>query len=134
MTCYKVTTERDPLKLRSECDTTNSQNIIAKMPIGTIVSENLVLNAQSGWVAVNYGSQSGFASRSYLTLCDEKGNLLEPIQNDSNRSKNNSTKDSTVVIVDREENQTTTSGEGVSKVMIAGVASVSIGALLYLFL
>lgn len=71
---YKVTTEKDPLRLRSEASTATDDNIIAKMPKGTVVEE--VIGAgltPSGWKCVKYNGKTGYASSTYLTPCSPEG-------------------------------------------------------------
>ena len=125
-TYYKVTTQKDALMLRKECST--SSTILAKMPKGTIVTQNFVLNASAGWIAVDYQGTTGFASASYLTLCNEKGELLE--------NKDEVQKRSNGIIIHDEGNQNGEAPEetsGVNKTLIAGIAVAAIGALAVIF-
>lgn len=74
---YKVTTETDPLRLRSTCDTSTDSNILAKIPKGTVVEESVgILQVpKDGWKAVTYKGIGGYASAKYLTPCDANGKV-----------------------------------------------------------
>lgn len=57
-----VTTEKDPLKMREEPNT--SSTVITKIPKGELV---LINQETNGWAAVEYNGYSGYASLTYLS-------------------------------------------------------------------
>lgn len=119
-TYYKVTTQSDPLRLHYKCDL-SEETVIARMPKGTVVTANFTLMPDNGYIAVNYGSQSGFAYAQYLTLCDANGNIIEE-QKKKNEKENT------------QETITPADEEGTSKILVTGIAVAALGGLAFLFL
>lgn len=119
---YKVTTQTDPLMLRKTCST--SAEILARIPKGTVVTQNMVLMPSDGWMAVNYGSQSGFAYGQYLTPCTADGTIIQEAMKDNTYVPNKTNNGDTTI----------TEEGGTNKILIAGIATAAIGALAVLFL
>lgn len=117
---YKVTTETDPLRLRSTCDTSTDSNILTKIPKGTVVEESVGILAvpKDGWKAVTYKGIGGYASAKYLTPCDANGNT-------------NGEPDKTAP-----EDEDTTSGKksGAKTMLIVGGVVVVAGVLMNVFM
>lgn len=119
---YKVTTQTDPLMLRKTCST--SAEILARIPKGTVVTQNMVLMPADGWMAVNYGTQSGFAYGQYLTPCTADGTIIQETKDNTYVPKNTTNNGDTRI----------TEEGGTNKILIAGIATAAIGALAVLFL
>ena len=70
-----VTTEKDPLKMRKEPNTSSA--IITKIPKGELV---LINQETNGWAAVEYNGYSGYASLAYLSKTSST-----PVESDKNK-------------------------------------------------
>lgn len=64
MANYKIISS-GPLNLRAEANTNSA--ILAKIPAGTIVQENYVLQKSSEFIGVFYGKLTGYVSSQYAT-------------------------------------------------------------------
>lgn len=116
---FKVTTEKDPLRLRSEASTATNDNIIAKMPKGTVVEE--VIGAgltPTGWKCVRYNGKTGYASSAYLTPCSQDGDKQGEPDNSG----------------PRDEATDGGNGNGAKVMLIAGGVAAVAGILLNVFL
>lgn len=118
---YKVTTETDPLRLRSSCDTSTDSNILTKIPKGTVVEESVGILAvpKDGWKAITYKGIGGYASAKYLTPCDANG-------------KTNGEPDKTAPV----DEDTTSGGKksGAKTMLIVGGVVVVAGVLMNVFM
>lgn len=91
---YKVTTQTDPLRMRSSASTASETNIIARIPKGAIVEESGVgvIVPVEGWKYVTYNGKSGYCSAQYLTPVDEDGkkqgepDKTTPIEDEDHKS------------------------------------------------
>ena len=70
-----VTTEKDPLKMRKEPNTSSA--VITKIPKGELV---LINQETDGWAAIEYNGYSGYASLAYLSKTSST-----PVESDKNK-------------------------------------------------
>lgn len=61
---YKVITNETSLNLRLQANT--DSEILASIPKGAIVSQNLVMPEYDGWVAVSYEGTNGYVSSQFI--------------------------------------------------------------------
>lgn len=61
---YKVITNETSLNLRLQANT--DSEILASIPKGAIVSQNLVMPVYDGWVAVSYEGKNGYVSSQFI--------------------------------------------------------------------
>jgi hypothetical protein len=87
---YKVTTNGSNLNLRSTAS--ESAEIRASVPNGTIVEVNYVLQAVDGWIAVTYGNIGGYLSAQWVTPVSSSDPETPGTSDDENGNGNNSNK------------------------------------------
>lgn len=70
---YKVIAVNDnsPLRLREKAST--SSEVLATIPVGTVVDFVGALEPVAGWVAVSYNGKIGYVSADYVALVTEDG-------------------------------------------------------------
>lgn len=133
MANYKIISS-GPLNLRAEANTNSA--ILAKIPAGTIVQENYVLQKSSEFIGVFYGKLTGYVSAQYVT-----STYLAPTDTSTTTTKTKKAKTSTTISTktsisnnsnnnnnQNNQNMALTLSENAKKYIKIGLVALGVGA------